>query len=47
MITRDSGEAYATGMNSCFQLGLGTSDDVFTPTKVDTLSDSIILTYAA
>ena len=46
MITKETGKAYSTGLNSCSQLGLGTDEDEFTPKLIESL-DSIKLTYAS
>ena len=46
MITKDSGQAYSTGLNSWSQLGIATLEDQFTPKLVESL-ESIKLTYAS
>ncbi|CAI2374052.1 unnamed protein product [Moneuplotes crassus] len=47
MITKETGKAYTTGLNSCGQLGLGSQSDQFKPQLVDSLASDVHLTYAS
>lgn len=47
MITKDTGHIYSTGLNSCSQLGLDTTDDVYRPQLIEALADAVKISYAA
>jgi len=47
MITKDTGKAYATGMNACSQLGISAVGDQFTPQLIESLADKVKLSYAS
>lgn len=47
MITKDTGYIYSTGMNSCSQLGIDSTEDQFKPMLVEALADAVKISYAS